>query len=158
MLRFRRTHRRRLRAAGFVFIIVAGTVLLAAWNSGTNLFYLVFAAVASFLIVSLLTAFVALRKIRVSRDAPYAAHRDPSFGVAVRIENRRALLPLLSVRVENSEEPGVPLGYVMSIPTRRGAVFRTKHRFAKRGVHKLPDPRRELRQLNPKLWEILFAD
>jgi uncharacterized protein (DUF58 family) len=136
---FRRIQRRRLRLAGQIFVIVALIVLLAAWNSGTNLFYLVFAAVTSFIVLSLFASMYAFRGIKVMREAPYASHRGAPFSVSVRIENRRAVLPLVSVRLEHADAPDTPLGYIVSIPARRGAVLRFTQTFERRGVHRLPD-------------------
>ena len=136
---FRRRQRRKLRLAGQIFTIVALIVLLAAWNSGTNLFYLVFAAVASFLALSVIAASYAFRGITIHREAPYAAHREAPFSFSVCIENHRAVLPLMSVRVEHADTEDDPIGYVVSIPARRRAVMRSTQSLDKRGVHRLPD-------------------
>ena len=60
----------RVRRAGYVLILIAVLVLLIAWNTGTNLFYLIFAGLASLLLISVFIARRSLRGIRVVRHAP----------------------------------------------------------------------------------------
>ncbi len=47
MLRRDKTTRRRLTRTGQVFVVCAMLALLASWNSGINLYYLIFGAIAS---------------------------------------------------------------------------------------------------------------
>ena len=114
---------RRLRLSGAVFLLTTSLVLLAAWNTGTNLFYLVVGGLASFLIVSVLTVGWGVRGLRISREAPEAVHRGEPVAVRVRIENHKRLLPSLSLRVEGAARRGEAAGYIAKIPpARRSSV------------------------------------
>jgi len=129
---------RRLRLSGAVFLLTTSLVLLAAWNTGTNLFYLVVGGLASFLIVSVLTVGWGVRGLRVFREAPEAVHRCEPVAVRVRIENHKRLLPSLSLRVEGAARRGEAAGYIAKIPPRRAAVVQTTVVFDRRGVYPLP--------------------
>jgi uncharacterized protein (DUF58 family) len=121
-----------------VFLIIALLLLLAAWNTGTNLYYLLFGGVASFLLFSALLSGWSLQDVRIMREAPTAVHRDEPFGVTVRIENLKRILPCVSVRVESQNRPGESAGYVLMLPAKRAAVLQTSEVFDKRGVFPLP--------------------
>ncbi|MBX7259401.1 MAG: DUF58 domain-containing protein [Candidatus Hydrogenedentes bacterium] len=136
---FTRFRRRRMLRGGQVFLVTAVLILLAAWNTGNNLYYLLFGSLASFVLVSAFLSGYSLRKLHIEREAPAAAHRDEAFALTIRIENRRRILPSISVRVENADAPGVSIGYVMAIPGKHTAIVRTNGKFEKRGVYELPD-------------------
>jgi len=142
--------RRRFRLAGYIFLLIMLLVLLAAWNTGTNLFYLVFGAIASFIIVSIAASGFSLGKIHLSREAPAAVYRGARFSVLVRLENKRAGLPAISVRAEKApqsdqrteddgDDPSQLVGYVLSLPAGKTAILRTSELYERRGVYPLPD-------------------
>jgi uncharacterized protein (DUF58 family) len=130
--------RRRLRRPGQVFLLIALLLLLAAWNTGTNLYYLVFGGVASFVAFSVMLSGWSLRHVRIEREAPTAVHRDEPFGVTVRVENRKRILPCVSVRIESGTRPGESAGYVLMLPAKRAAILQMTELFKKRGVYRLP--------------------
>jgi uncharacterized protein (DUF58 family) len=134
---WRRNERWRLCLAGYVVVLIAFLTQVAAWNTGTNLFYIIFGGLASVLIVSFALARRSLRRLTVLREAPDAVHRGASFGVTVRIENHGRILPAVSVRLEHADTPGESAGYVLAVPARKAAVLGLKARFDTRGVFRL---------------------
>jgi uncharacterized protein (DUF58 family) len=129
----------RIRAMGWIFLISFFLLLLAAWNTGANLLYVITGGLGSFVIVSYLLTGRGLKRLAVSREGPDAAHRCEKFAVTLRIENRSWLVPIFALRVERAEAPGKSAAHVMRIPARRAAVVRMTERFEKRGVHRLPE-------------------
>ncbi|MBM3289372.1 MAG: hypothetical protein FJY92_04400, partial [Candidatus Hydrogenedentes bacterium] len=138
MLRRTRNIRRRPTQTGAVFVVCAMLSLLASWNSGINLYYLIFAGIATFIAFSFVLSRRSLGRLDVAREAPHAVNRGESFGVLVRIENRRRLLPVASVRVEHAGAHGASKGYVLTVPAGRTAQVRYTESFERRGVHLLP--------------------
>lgn len=138
MKRRNRKTRRRLTRPGQVFVICALLALLASWNSGINLYYLIFGAIASFLVFSFVLSRRSLMKLEVSREAPYAVNRNEPFGVLVRVKNLRNFLPVASIRLEHATEPGKTIGYILAIPPARTAQVRSTQIFERRGLRKLP--------------------
>ncbi|MBN2308610.1 MAG: DUF58 domain-containing protein [Candidatus Hydrogenedentes bacterium] len=134
-----RTRRRRLTRPGQVLLLTAALVLLAAWNTGENLYYLIFAGVASFALASWLLSRWNLGRLRLVRIAPDAVHRRTWFAVSARIENPRRMLPAISVRIESTARPGRSAGYALVIPARKAAHLTMTEWFEKRGVSRLPD-------------------
>ena len=127
-----------LRPSGRAFLVTAILVLLAAWNAGANLLYLVVGGMFSFLVLSWVLSAWTLARLRVSREGPEAIHRGESFGVTVRVENHKYLVPALSVRVEHNGRPGEALSYIPKIPSRKAGLVRVTEVFEKRGVYPLP--------------------
>jgi len=129
----------RLRAPGWAILITLVLLLMAAWNTGTNLFYLLVGGLSSFLLISFVLARWVLRKVELTREAPGAVHRGEPFGVTVRVENRKRIVPVVSLRIEHAEYPGETAAFILKIPPQRAAVVRMSETFEKRGVYNLPD-------------------
>lgn len=127
-----------MRRSGYTFLIIASLVFLAAINSGSNLLYLVFAGLTSFLLLSVVASWMTLRRIVMTRDVPEAVNRGEPFRVVVRLENRKRLFPVVALRVENASRPGESLGFILKIPGGKAAVLRISDKYDKRGVHVLP--------------------
>lgn len=113
-------------------------VLFAAWNTGTNLLYIVFGGLASFYLISRVMAGRMLAGVKTSVEAPSAVHRGDICPVTLRIENRKWLLPSMALRAVWEDRPDSGGGFVMQLPARRAAVLRITTRFDKRGVFPVP--------------------
>jgi len=111
--------------------------LLAAWNTGTNLLYIVVGGLASFLVLSFCTSFFLLRGITLHRSAPRAAYRSQPFQVHVRIENHRRWLPAVSLRLERAGGSGPSNGHVLYLPPGQAARLSVEECFQSRGEHSL---------------------
>lgn len=128
----------KMRPQGRVFLAITILVILAAINTGTNLLYIVVGGLVSFLFISRVLGSWSLRDLHMMRDAPDAVHRGQRFLVTVRLENRKRLVPCMSVRIATEDEPDVSAGYILKIPAQRAAVLRVSEVFQRRGVHVLP--------------------
>jgi uncharacterized protein (DUF58 family) len=139
-MKFLRDSRLRLRTPGWVFIVIAVLVQLAAWNTGENLLYLVSGGLVSYIAVSLLLPVRMLSGLKVYRSAPASVYRDEPFAVTIRIENHKRLLPSLSLRVTSAADAKIQAqcGYVVKAPAQAAAVLRLSHALPRRGVHVLP--------------------
>ena len=131
--------RRRLRRPGTFFLIILVGVLLAAWNTGTNLLYIIVGGLTSFFLLSIVLPWASLRKLTLKREAPSAVHRGDPFLVQVRVENHKMLLPAISVRLESASDPGLSIGYLMRIPARSAGALNVQVVFDRRGVYRLPE-------------------
>ena len=127
------------RPAAGVLTAIFVLVLLVALNTGENLLYLVAVCAASFLICSLLFTPLALRGLRVTREAPASVYRNDPFTVKIRIENRKRFFPSVSLRFEDASDSGVAKGYVAKIPPRSVATIQLREILSRRGVHQLQD-------------------
>ncbi|MEA3366157.1 MAG: hypothetical protein U9Q79_11015, partial [Candidatus Hydrogenedentes bacterium] len=128
----------RLPRTGQVFIIMTLVVLLAAWNSGMNLLYLIVGVLVSFLLLSVFFSARNLRGLSVLCEAPSAVHRGENVGIIVRVENHKPVLPTISLHVELAEKPGQAVGYLVKLPARKAGIMRVNALFAKRGVFPPP--------------------
>lgn len=127
------------RPAGGVFAAIFVLVLLAGFNTGENLLYLVAVCAASFLICGILVTPIAIFGLRVQREAPNSAYRMDPFMVKVRIENAKRFFPSVSLRLDDPSEPGVSQAYVPKIPAGTVASVQLQYVLPARGVHALPD-------------------
>jgi len=133
--------RNRVRSAGYLFFLIAFLVLLAAFNTGTNLLYLLLGGVLSFIVISVVLTFWNMRGISGTTDAPTFVERGAPFYIQARIENRRLLLPALGLRLEREGVAGITHAYVMKLGARRAAWVHIEESFPKRGVHKVANYR-----------------
>lgn len=151
MTQMETTRGRRLRKQGVGVLVTMLLLLLAAWNTGTNLLYVVLGGLCSFLVISVLLAGWSLRRVRVGRDAPEAVHRDEPFPIVLRIENHKRLVPAFSIRAthgglsrgalgrgQRSHPADESTAFILKIPPQRAAVVRVSEQFPRRGVHRLP--------------------
>lgn len=129
----------RLRLPGQVILLAAALMLLAAWNSGYNLYYLVFAGLASFLLASFLFSRWSVAGLELQREAPSAVSRGDRFPVTVRVRNTKRFLPALSLHLESADASTLSEGYVLAIPSGWEAVLTGTAQFDRRGVHLLPE-------------------
>ena len=128
----------RFRPSGWAFLVIAFLVQLAAWNTGTNELYMITGCLLSFLGVSVILSSRTLRGLHVFRTAPASVHRGEPFALSVRIENRKKLLPSVSLRVAGTTHEEINSGYVVKIPARSAGLVRLREQFDRRGVHRLP--------------------
>lgn len=133
----KKKRRVRMCTTGWGFLIILVPILMAAWNTGANLLYIVVGGLISFLLLSVVFAFYALRKVEIQRSAPKAVYRHRPFPVHLRIENHRRWLSILSVRIERASKPAVPLGYVLKIPSGHAARLAVDEFLERRGVFQL---------------------
>ncbi len=127
----------RIRKPGKVFLMTMLPVMLAAWNTGTNLLYLVLGALLSFLVLSVLLPCVSMRKLSVACDAPRAVFRCQKFRIHLCIANESARFTAISIRVESAAAPGLSLGYALKVPTRSKVEIPIEETLDKRGVYPL---------------------
>jgi uncharacterized protein (DUF58 family) len=137
-------------AGGVVFLSVYAVVAFAAWNTGNNLLFLVFSVLTSTLFVALSAARASLRDLVVTARFPdHIFAGDPS-PVIVTINNKKRLLPSLSIMVEARERSAVfagrrlfrrrrprelkrSLAYFMYVPHRARVEQRVEQTFNPRG-------------------------
>jgi len=141
MIGFRARNKKRyvrICTPGWWFVFILLPVLLAAWNTGANLLYIVVGGLVSFLFLSFLMALVALRDVELHRSAPKAAYRNRPFQVHLRLENKRRYFPLFSVRIEHAGASHRSLAYIFSVGKGQAARFAVEEVFPNRGVYQLP--------------------
>ncbi len=130
-------YRLKIRPSAWAFATIAILVQAAAWNTNTNLLYLISSALVSFLVVGFVLALVSLRGVQVWREAPSAVHREDPFGISILVTNTRRRLSLRSLRVMgriNAEDGGA---YIPALPAGETAHARLSAVFPTRGVHPL---------------------
>ena len=127
----------RVTRIGLGYIIILLLALLAAWNTGTNLLYIVVGGLASFITLSYLISFYMLRGLELSRSAPRAANRGRPFQVHVRLENHRRWFAATSLSVQKKVGSKIPSGYVYYLPAGQAARISVEECYDTRGEHTL---------------------
>ena len=127
------------RAAGYRLLIATVLALIAAWNTGTNLYYIVFAGLCGFAILAHLFGRAALRGVVISREAPQAVYRGDRFPVMMRVVNPRRFMSAYTITIERTVGEKESLGFIPALPPKRQASLRAIECMEQRGVHKLPD-------------------
>lgn len=122
---------------GWGYFVILVLSALAAFNTGTNLLYIVAGGLASIVVLSCLLSFFVLRKLSLYRSAPMAAYRNQPFQVHVRIENHRRWFPAIGLRLERAHTPSRSSGYVSYLPRGEAARLGVEECFDRRGDHPL---------------------
>jgi uncharacterized protein (DUF58 family) len=130
-------YRLKIRPSAWAFVIIAILVQAAAWNTNTNLLYLISSALTSFLVVGFVLAQVSLRGVHVRREAPSAVHREDPFGISILVTNTRRRRSLRSLRVMGGIDAEDGGAYIVALPAGETAHARLSAVFPKRGVHPL---------------------
>jgi uncharacterized protein (DUF58 family) len=141
----------RVTKGGVIFIAILGVVGFAAWNTGNNLLFMVFALLTSTLFVAWVAARSTLRDLIVSARFPDHIYAGEPAPVIVTLRNRKRFLPSFSVLVEargpvnaNASEREVKrrarkrygkrtLAYFMYVPHRAAAEQHVEQLFERRG-------------------------
>lgn len=131
--------RRRIQRMGRVFGVIAFLVLLAAWNTGTNLLYIIFAGLVSFMLLSIFLGKRNLRKTRLVQQGPQSVHRGQEALLTLFVENGKRYLPSVGLRLESPDTADGPLAHVIKVPPKGGAIVHAPQSFPKRGLWPLPD-------------------
>jgi uncharacterized protein (DUF58 family) len=136
---------------GVIFIGILAVVGFAAWNTGNNLLFMVFALLTSTLFVAWVAARASLRDLIVSARFPDHIYAGEAAPVIVTLKNRKRFLPSFSVLVEARGpvqlNPNVKQGrrrarqryskrtlaYFMYVPHRAAAEQHVEQLFERRG-------------------------
>ncbi len=124
---------------GWGYVVILVLALLAAWNTGTNLLYIVVGGLSSFVVLSYLLSFFLLRHVTMTRVAPKAAYRGQPFQIHVQIENRRRWFASLFLRIEKSNRKAGSAGFIACLPAGTAARLSVEGCFDKRGEHQLEE-------------------
>lgn len=135
----RRRHRYRMTLEGFLFIGVTFAIGLAAFNTGTNLLYLICSMLLSFLIVSGLASTNSLRGLNLRRSAPRQAVACEPCRIEIMLRNLKHWHTSYSLRVTDRLADGELLGgvYFLAVPRRAVVHAAYSTRFPSRGVYRL---------------------
>jgi len=134
---------------GVTFLVILVIVGFAAWNTGNNLLFMIFAIMLATIFVSWMSARSSLRDLNVSARFPDHIFAGEAAEVIVTIRNSKRLLPSFSILVEmrgSFDRPGLEkgkktwmrlkktvLGYFTYIPHRAAAEQTIEQTFPKRG-------------------------
>jgi uncharacterized protein (DUF58 family) len=138
-----------LTTGGAIFIGIVAIVGLAAWNTGNNLLFLVFALLCSTLLVGWVAARTSLRDLVVSARFPDHIFAGEPAPVIVTLRNTKRVVPSFSVLVEargpttprqnrkrrlkRKQHHKRPLAYFTYVPHAAAAEQRVEQLFTERG-------------------------
>lgn len=121
---------------GKVFILVTFLIGFAAYNTATNLLYLIFSMMLALIIVSAHMSRSALVDITVERFVPTHLVAGEEATIHLTIRNAKRVFPSLSLRVADVLAAGTVAGqaYAVRVPAR--GTLRTSYRvtFGRRGA------------------------
>jgi len=135
----RRQPRFRWTLEGILYVSVTLSIGLAAFNTGTNLLYLICSMLLSFLVLSGIVSTNSLRGLDVSRSAPRHAVAGEPCRIEIHLNNRKRWSTSYSLRVVDSLVMKEPLGSVYFLSIRSHAVAHASYRtrFPSRGIYRL---------------------
>jgi uncharacterized protein (DUF58 family) len=122
---------------GKIFIAVTFMIGFAAYNTGTNLLYLIFSMMLSLIIVSALMSRSTIRGVEVERLVPTHIVAGEEVLVHLTVRNTKRWFPSLSLRVADVLASGKVMGGVYAVRIPAKGVVKTAYRviFPRRGVY-----------------------
>jgi uncharacterized protein (DUF58 family) len=130
--------RYRVTAEGLVLLIFIILVGGAAWHSGTNLLYLVFAVLISVFCSHGFMVWGALRRISVERTVPKHIFAGKPVAIGLTIRNSRRFMSGFAFRLVDYDSDGEPLGaaFISTVPSGGFASANYGITFPRRGLYK----------------------
>ena len=132
----RKLRRIKLTGSGMIFVLIIFLLLLAAFNTGENLFYLVTSAVTSILLLSAWASKKGIRGLTLSRRLPESVHREEPFGSVLTLRNDQRLWSAIGLSLD-SEAWDSPL-WMDGIAPGEEVELRAYAQLPKRGLHPMP--------------------
>ncbi|MCX8037548.1 MAG: DUF58 domain-containing protein [Candidatus Sumerlaeia bacterium] len=122
---------------GFIFILLAFGIGLAATNTGTNLLYLIFSLMLAFLVVSGFVSVRTLKKIKVERSLPRHIVAGETVDIRVTVRNNKRLACSYGLQVSDTLRDGTVAGccYFLRVPPRGEASAVYPCVFHRRGLY-----------------------
>ncbi len=144
-LRRRARYQRRYRVTveGWLFLLGMALIGFAAWHSGTNLLYLMFAMLIAFFLVQGLLVWLCLAGIDVHRRVPLHPHAGERVRVCLDVANRKRLLGSYGLRVVDRLADGhgnrkaLGMAYVQRVARQATVNADYEVTFPLRGVYAL---------------------
>ncbi len=124
---------------GKLFIGILFIIGIAAINTGTNLLYLVLAALLSLIITSGILSESTLRRLKVTRTLPARVFKGTPAQFKLRVENRKRFFPSFSFNMQETAVDGIIGGpaYVLRLSPMSETVKTNTFIFEKRGIYEL---------------------
>jgi len=133
----RRAH---VTTTGILAMVLGGVIGFAAFNTGTNLLYLMFATVASFWVATGFLCTVNLSRIEIARRLPQEIYADQWFEIQYELLNRKKYAASYGVGVHEvigGIEPRAATAYFLSLIPGRRTYRPARVRFRRRGWFQL---------------------
>ena len=131
-----RLQRYRMSFEGYAFICLMGMIGFAAWHSGANLLYLMFAMMIGFFLVQGMLVWTCLLRLDVTRKLPRTATALEEIEAKLLVNNRKPVLNSYGLRIVDYLEKDQPLGAAFVVSVRHGSALETVYRavFPQRGL------------------------
>jgi uncharacterized protein (DUF58 family) len=120
---------------GKVFIVVTFLIGFAAYNTATNLLYLIFSMMLSLIIISAILSRSTIRGVRAERLVPTHLVAGEEGVIHLTVRNVKRWLPSLSLRVVDMLASGEARGlaYIVRVPAQGSERASYRVTFARRG-------------------------
>jgi uncharacterized protein (DUF58 family) len=131
--------RYRVTLEGLSLVCVSTLIGFAAWHSGTNLLYLVFATLIALFLIHGLLVWLSVVGIKMERILPVHVYAGRPCPIAIRVYNKKGLLDSRGLRVSDLGHNGKAIGIVFfgNVPRNGYAEELYETVFPTRGAYKL---------------------
>jgi len=130
----RRNQYFRLKTSGTLFLTGMFCVLLAAWNTGDNMLYLIVGMMVSLAVVSLAFSRTTLTRLSVERTFPPTIHAGEAAELITRVRNNKKRFHSFSLHVDADQHNG---SYLLRVAPGESATAVALRTFKRRGLHLL---------------------
>lgn len=131
--------RYRITVEGVTLVVFSGLIGFAAWHSGTNLLYLVFATTVAIFLTQGLLVWLGIRGLRGQRLLPQHVYAGRICPVTVKLFNRKRAVSSRALKVLDLDSHGAVVGaaFFGNVPRNESVELEYTTVFPKRGLHHL---------------------
>lgn len=125
---------------GFGVIVMALLIGGAAFNTGTNLLYVMLSLLFALFTLSAVMGWINLNRLHVERIAPVEAYVGRPTEIQVILKNSKRWMSSYGISVEETAEaiqPGGVAAYFMAAPAGRSVAGPARATFRRRGLYRL---------------------
>lgn len=128
----------RLTRGGVAALVSVSIVLLAAWNTGNNLLYLILGMMLSFMVISELLSRTCLSGLSATHTVPAQVYKNKAFTLSTALHNRKRFFSSYTLYVDNKTSFGeTGRVFMAKVPAGSPATVKTDIVVRSRGAHRV---------------------
>jgi uncharacterized protein (DUF58 family) len=131
----------KLKTSGTLFLTGMFCVLVAAWNTGDNMLYLIVGMMVSLIVVSVAFSRITLSRLSVEQMFPPTIHEGEAAELITRVRNNKRLFHSFSLQIDAEQRNGDSTGYVLRVAPGDNTATVMRRTFKRRGLHLLSPTR-----------------
>ena len=124
-----------------MFVGAGSFVLVAAWNTGNSLLYLICGMMLSLMLMSVVLSRITLVRLSVDRSFPPILHAGQPAELVITVRNNKLVFHSFSLKADVGQSGGDSAGYILKVSPGHVATLAVPQTFKRRGLYHLEPTR-----------------